>query len=90
MRGIYCTETWGCNAYRLYELSFHLQLTNQLPINATVDISAYVNDSPSTSDDIENDDDSGLDNQGSPSKLTLKHIEELNSLYSIAYPQLKT
>ena len=82
-------EATVLETYRLYELSFHLQLTNQLPIGATVDISAYADDSSSTSDDIhETDQQSGLHNHGSSSILTPKHIEELRRMYTCTYPEL--
>lgn len=80
-------EATVLETYRLYELSFHLQLTNQLPIGATVDISAFTDDN--TSDDIEdNNQQNSLHNHGSPSILSLMHIEELHRLYVRTYPEL--
>lgn len=73
--------------YRLYELGFHLQVTQQLPIGATVDIGTYL----STSDESEAEDitpdysESHGQGYGSLAILDPNHVRDLNRLYMHTY-----
>ena len=86
----YHPEATVLETYRLYELNFHLQLIDQLPIGGTIDITAYTESTPSHQIDLEDDGQQSSSHcQGYPSVLGLHHIEELNRLYIYTYPECR-
>ena len=90
MHNRYHPEITVLETYRLYELNFHLQLIDQLPIGGTIDITAYTESTPSHQIDLEDDGQQSSSHcQGYPSVLGLHHIEELNRLYIHTYPECR-
>lgn len=86
----YHPEATVLETYRLYELSFHLQLTDQLPFGATIDITAYTESTQSDQLDLEDDGQQSSSHcQGYQTVLGLQHIQELNRLYICTYPECR-
>lgn len=77
-------ESTVIETYRLYELSFYLQLSGQLPPNSVADLADSVDDSEQIEDQL-----SRSVRQGRPFILDPDLVEELRHLYESAYPDVE-
>ena len=78
-------EATVMETYRLYELGFFLQITEQLPLGATIDIGEQTTDSEVDVDEDQTDTHASLPGKGFPSHLDTVHLEELKRLYQETY-----
>ena len=85
------SESTVVETYRIHELAFHLQLTEQLPPGATMNIvddtvlSSVVDQTKFEEASLKN-----LNRQGHPSVLDSIYIGELKHSYMCTYPQCLT